>query len=120
MRDEEYLLLVEDDVSLGENIEEVLEDAGHHVVRCLCAEQALKRADLKRCRGIITDFRLPGLSGIELIGELKRRQIGPPSLLVSALMDEQLRQHAAIHGTRQFLTKPVNLPALLDWAEHPR
>ncbi len=113
-----YLLLVEDDVALGENMEELLEDAGQRVVRCTSAEQALARSDLDRCRAVITDLRLPGLNGLELLEELAKRRNRLPCLVVTALPDERL--YPTAEGPNAFLTKPVNLKKLLEWASHPR
>jgi len=122
MNSNHYLLLVEDDVPLGENLEELLVDAGHDVVRCLCAEQALGRSDLEQCRGVITDFRLPGLNGLELLEELRRRNLGPPCtpcMVVSASTDDGMTARANASGAEVVLTKPIPLHQLLDWAEHP-
>jgi DNA-binding response OmpR family regulator len=119
MNEDEYLLLVEDDVPLGENIAELLADAGHVVVRCESAEQVLVRSDLFRCRGLITDVRLPGLSGIQLIEELRRRSFMPATMIMSALADGPVRCAALICGASRIMTKPVDLELLLAWAEHP-
>ena len=67
------ILIVDDHIDLAENLAEILENAGYETVVADSAEAALDRLERKDIGALITDYRLPGRNGAELIAELRRR-----------------------------------------------
>ena len=107
------ILLVEDDRDLAENLAEILVDLGYEVALAESAEKALELVQAGSFQSIITDFRLPGRNGIELIQELRAAGIAVPVVVVSAFMDHRMAERAELAGALDVVVKPVNLEHLL-------
>lgn len=106
------LLLVEDDPDLAENLLEILQGLDWEVEVAESAERALEMLSTRSYVGVITDFRLPGLGGIELISRLRRAGTHVPVVLMSAFMDESAAAQAELAGALDVLAKPVDLARL--------
>jgi CheY-like chemotaxis protein len=61
---------------------------------------------------ILSDINMPGMDGLTLLHEIKRRRPDLPVMMVTAYGDEERRRHAAEAGALQFLTKPVDFDQL--------
>ena len=57
---------------------------------------------------ILSDINMPGMDGLQLLGEIKQRRPDLPVMMVTAYGDDERRRHAAEAGALQFLTKPVD------------
>lgn len=62
---------------------------------------------------LITDIRMPGMTGMELIERLHDEGTGLPVIVLSSVLDEQARAHALSLGARAWFTKPVSDERLL-------
>jgi DNA-binding NtrC family response regulator len=76
------VLIVEDEEKLRRVIELQLKTAGYEVEQAGTAEAALKLAD--RADVIITDLRLPGLSGLEMLQQLRSQDLRTPVIVMTA------------------------------------
>lgn len=106
------MLVVDDHVDLAENIAEILEGAGHEALTAESAEAALAILAREPVDAVITDFRLPGMNGAELIAELRRRGIGVPAIVMSAYTDDDTIDRSQRAGAIDVLGKPVDLARL--------
>jgi CheY-like chemotaxis protein len=61
---------------------------------------------------ILSDINMPGMDGLELLGEVKRRRPELPVLMVTAYGDDQRRRRATELGAAAFLAKPVDFDEL--------
>jgi CheY-like chemotaxis protein len=111
------LLIVEDDVDLAENLAEILEGMGYQALVAESAERALDLLEREPVDGVITDFRLPGLDGVELIGKLRAKGLPVPVVVISAFMDPRVAAQAEEAGALHVLPKPVNLEHLFQLLE---
>ena len=68
------MLVVDDHARARESMADVLRHAGHQVQCCTCAAEALQVLQTARFDCIVTDLKMPGMTGIELIAELRQRQ----------------------------------------------
>ena len=102
--------MVEDDQDLSDNLAEILESLGHRVDVAKSAEQALELVAAKRYDGVITDFKLPGLNGAELVDTLRKLRVPVPVILVSAAIDPSASERASRRGVVEILEKPLDLP----------
>jgi DNA-binding NtrC family response regulator len=107
------ILVVDDHSDLAENIVEILQGAGREAVLATSAEQALELVAAGDIHGLITDFRLPGLSGAQLIAELRRRGSNVPAVVMSAYTDDDTIVSAQAAGALEVLAKPVDIGHLL-------
>ncbi|MBV8131687.1 MAG: response regulator [Alphaproteobacteria bacterium] len=61
---------------------------------------------------ILSDINMPGLDGLNLLREIKRRRPDLPVMMVTAYGDEERRRQATEAGAFQFLSKPVDFDLL--------
>jgi len=63
---------------------------------------------------ILSDINMPGMDGLDLLGEIKRRYPGLPVMMVTAYGDDDRRRRAEELGAAEFLTKPVDFDHLKE------
>jgi EAL domain-containing protein (putative c-di-GMP-specific phosphodiesterase class I) len=106
------VLVVDDEPELLAICSELLRDAGHATVSASSAESAL---DHLRARGfdvVVSDIRMPGLGGIDLLRAVRRLDPDLPVVLVTGSPTLETAIQALEHGALQYLTKPVPADAL--------
>lgn len=107
------LLLIEDDAKLGKSLAQGLTDAGHNCEWVQDGHAGLAAACERNAHVIVLDRMLPGLSGIEVLHELRQRGVGTPVLLLTALGTVEDRVLGLESGADDYLVKPFALPELL-------
>lgn len=106
------VLVVDDNVALAENIGEVLETAGYVVEIAASAEEALRSAFSGRFAFLVTDYRLPGLTGAELVVSVRMRGEKIRAVIISASSDEETMGEAYDAGIEDFILKPIDFARL--------
>jgi len=61
---------------------------------------------------ILSDINMPGMDGLTLLQEVKRRRPGLPVMMVTAYGDDERRRRASEYGATDFITKPVDFDFL--------
>ena len=61
---------------------------------------------------ILSDINMPGMDGLQLLGEIKQRRPDLPVMMVTAYGDEERRRRASELGAFEFITKPVDFDQL--------
>ena len=61
---------------------------------------------------VLSDINMPGMDGLQLLGEIKQRFPDLPVMMVTAYGDNERRRQAAEYGAAEFLTKPVDFEQL--------
>jgi DNA-binding response OmpR family regulator len=107
------LLLVEDDKGLGEFVRQGLREAGHEVDWQTDGPRGLREALEARHDLLILDVMLPGVDGLEIIGELRRHEVKTPVLLLTALDGVEDRVRGLDQGADDYLSKPFAFSELL-------
>ncbi|MCG5051958.1 MAG: response regulator [Myxococcales bacterium] len=107
------ILVVDDHVELAENIAEILDGEGYTTAVAESAEAALACVPAARFDALITDYRLPGLSGADLISTLMQQGRSLPAVVMSAYTDPHTIALARSAGARLVLPKPVDIESLL-------
>jgi DNA-binding NtrC family response regulator len=105
------ILIVEDEDKLRRVIQLQLAQAGFDVEQARTAEEALPlldRADL-----ILTDLRLPGMSGLEMLGLIQRQNAHAPVVMMTAHGSIETAVEAMKSGAVDFLLKPFSLDHLM-------
>ncbi len=113
-------LVVDDNVEFAENVAEILTDAGAEVCTASDAEGALQQLSRTRFEGVVTDMRMPGLSGAELIRQLRAIDPGVPVVLLSAWAQDDQVEQARRMGLLAFLSKASGTAHLIELMEHAR
>lgn len=105
------VLLVEDDDEVAALVAEMLDQLGYQVTRAATAEAALGAlANARKIDLVFSDVMMPGMSGVELAREVRRRRCGIPVLLTSGYA-EAVRHAAEAEGI-PVLPKPYQLEEL--------
>jgi len=105
------VLIVDDNLQLAENIAEILQIEGFSTDVAGSAEEALPKALAGDFVAVVTDFRLPGMSGVQFVAEIRRRQRVLQAVVISAYADEGTVTAARAAGA-EFLPKPVDFATL--------
>jgi CheY-like chemotaxis protein len=61
---------------------------------------------------VLSDINMPGMDGLQLLGEIKQRFPNLPVMMVTAYGDDERRRRAAEYGAADFLAKPVDFEHL--------
>jgi two-component system, NtrC family, response regulator AtoC len=105
------ILVVEDEEKLRRVVELQLKGAGFEVEQAGTVEQAMRLAD--RADVILTDLRLPGVSGLELLANLRRQDSHTPVIVMTAFGSIETAVEAMKAGAVDFLPKPFSLDHLM-------
>jgi DNA-binding response OmpR family regulator len=105
-------LLVDDNVAFAENLAEIIEDSGGEAVVAESGERALELARQSRFDVLVSDMRMPGMSGIDVVRRLRELDAGIPALIVTAFTAEEELERARRAGVF-VLPKPVPIAELL-------
>ncbi len=106
------ILIVEDDRTIREAMDLILKKEGHSVLSCRSAEDAL---EMELCEPdlLITDYKLPGKNGIEMISTLKEKLPLLESIVITAFGSIDLAVEAVKKGAGDFLSKPFSPDELI-------
>jgi two-component system response regulator AtoC len=105
------VLIVDDNVGLAENIAEILGFDGHSTVVAASAEEALAIAQANDPEVLVTDYRLPGINGTDLVKQFWKMRTPLCAVVISAYTDERTMAEAKDAGAR-FVAKPVDFGLL--------
>jgi DNA-binding response OmpR family regulator len=107
-----HILIVEDEPTTSWALAEGLADDGFTIDTFRSAEEALAWLAEGTCDLVITDLRLPGMSGLEFAAKLRRARIASPIILVSAYGAERTPRELRRAGIVDYFTKPFQVDAL--------
>jgi DNA-binding NtrC family response regulator len=106
------VLIVDDNVSLAENVAEILDLAGYATEVSTSAEEALPRAMASEVTVMVTDYRLPGASGADLVRRVRGLGRQLKMIVMSAHTDAATIDDASDAGALAFVAKPLDFPLL--------
>ena len=108
------LSVVDDDESVRESLPDLLRELGFAARAFASAEEFLTSDSLGRTKCLILDVAMPGMTGLDLQQELRRRGQEIPVIFITAQKDEAIREQAFKQGAVNFLYKPFSDTALLE------
>ena len=108
------ILLIEDDAGAGAALQKVLVAEGYHVDRARRGDEGLSQARAADYDVVLTDFRMPGLSGLDLIARLHAVKPKLPIIMMTAHGSTETAIEATKLGACEYLTKPFEADELLD------
>ena len=114
-----HILIVEDEVNIRAALGTILEKMGHRVRSAATGEEALALLDESGCDLVITDLKMPGMDGMELLRRI--RQAWPPTevVVMTAYGSIETAVEAMRLGAYDYLTKPLDrdrLPVVIEKA----
>ncbi len=103
------ILIVDDDLHIGNMTEEVLTKEGYAVLRAYSGTEAVLLLSQQKPDLVLLDLMLPGLSGEEVLPKIK----GIPVIIVSAKVDVDNKVELLLGGAADYITKPFHIKELL-------
>ncbi len=107
------ILVVEDDEDMRENLRRILLGAGYEVSLAEDGSQAITMLRAQPCHLVLTDLVMPGMNGLELLGEIRQQDQNLPVVFLSAFGDRATFAKATELGAVDFVTKPFRAGSLL-------
>jgi DNA-binding NtrC family response regulator len=105
------ILIIDDNVELAENLAEILRLSGHVTDVARSAEEALSKVGPAAPDVVVTDYRLPGTTGVSLVRRLQALGVRANAIVISAFTDDSTLNEARSAGAA-FVAKPVDLEML--------
>ena len=109
-----FVVVVDDDDSMRSAVQDLLEAAGLPAQGFASAEEFLKSGRQHETTCLITDIRMPGMSGLELQAKLNAERCKIPTIFITAHGDTRMRMQALRAGAVEFLAKPFDDEVLLE------
>ena len=106
--------VIEDDESYRAAVRRLLKSEGFSVESFASAEEFLSSGRQHETRCLITDIRMPGMSGLDLQAKLNADQCPIPTIFITAHGDENMRLQAMRAGAVKFMVKPFDCASLLE------
>ena len=110
------ILIIDDQLLLLEILRMALEGA-HTVETAQSGREAMEMLDSRPADLVITDYLMPGMSGMDVIRELKDMKNPPKAILYSACLSPELEQEALDLGAIACVSKPFDLQELREMVE---
>ena len=109
-----FVSIVDDDDSVRGTLQELLRSAGFCSRAFESAEAFLGSGNQRETACLITDIRMPGMSGLELQARLNAEHCRIPTIFITAHGDEEMRFKALRDGAVEFLPKPFDDEVLIE------
>lgn len=103
------ILLVEDDKNALDGMKIALEDENYNVIGKETGEEAFQIIKKKEVDLVITDLKLPGIDGIELMEKIQKISPSTPVIIITAYATVENAVEAMKKGAYDYITKPINL-----------
>jgi len=113
MAQKRSILVVDDESGIRESIRMILKP-NYDVYTAANGSEALQCIQKDKIDIVTLDLRMPGLSGIEVLKEIKKSNADIEVIVVSAYGTPQDHQEAVRHGAGDFIIKPFNAPDLIN------
>jgi two-component system response regulator FixJ len=92
----------------------IVDDDEGYAVRAFADAASVLNAELPAEGCLVFDYRLPGMNGLDLLAELRRRGVHLPAVLITSLPGKWLRAQAAAANV-PIIEKPLTGEALSNW-----
>ena len=112
-----FVLIVDDDEVIRTLLRLTLPAEGYDVIEAEDGEHALRVADGPAPALVVLDWRMPRLSGADVLPELKHRHPQTPVIVLTVEPESQARREAESLGADVFITKPFSPLQLLATVE---
>lgn len=113
MNDRATVMIIDDNIHLAENLGEILED--EDIVSEVVGDgmTALTRLEQGGFDLVITDIRMPGMDGIQVLKTIQHRWPGLPVIVMTAYSSDASLEEAAASGALDVISKPVDIDQII-------
>jgi CheY-like chemotaxis protein len=107
------ILVVDDDPVIGKSFDRVLSGKGYAVINAPTGEAAIEKLTTEDYDLVVTDIRMPGMSGLEVAERVRAKQPWMPVLIVTGYGSDESEARAKAAGVTEFLRKPLS-PEMIE------
>jgi DNA-binding NtrC family response regulator len=101
------ILIVEDDEEMGSLLRDFVEEEGFEADTVMNGYEAFRKLVKGPFDLIITDIRMPGLTGLDILPRIKKLQPEIPIIVITAFGSQEVYQKALERGATAYLEKPI-------------
>ncbi len=106
------LLIIEDDPEMRFLLEDFLKSEGYEADSAHDGLEALAKLAQESFDLLITDIRMPGLNGLDILSAVKKFQFAMPVIVITAFGGEEVHRRSMARGADGYLEKPVHFHKL--------
>lgn len=111
------LLVVDDDEGMRENLAELFDSLGYAVQTAANTPEALAILEATEVDLLLTDYKMPGPTGVELIEAARKRQPGLRAILMTAFGDSSMEIESVRRGAIGYVNKPFEADEIVAFVE---
>jgi DNA-binding response OmpR family regulator len=106
------IMIIEDDEEMKSLLKDFLEEEGFETDSVSNGVEALEKLSKDRYALVITDIRMPGLTGLDILPGIRRRKPETPAIVMTAYGSDEVRRRSLERGATAYLAKPISLSQL--------
>jgi len=105
------VLVADDEEDILEVIQDRLEACGFNVITAGTGTEALRKISTEKFDGVFLDVKMPEMSGIEVLEEVRKRDTRLPIIIITSSTSREAAIGSLAKGANEFILKPF------DWEE---
>ena len=106
------ILIIEDDKEMRSLLEDFLKDEGYEADSANSGSEAFGKLAREPFDLVITDIRMPGLTGLDILSAVKKFQLEIPVIVITAFGGEEVYRRSMARGADGYLEKPIHFNKL--------
>ena len=106
------ILVIEDDEEMRSLLEDFLKDEGYEADSANNGSEAFHKLAKEPFDLVITDIRMPGLTGLDILSAVKKFQVEMPVVVITAFGGEEVYRRSIARGADGYLEKPIHFHKL--------
>jgi DNA-binding response OmpR family regulator len=106
------ILVVEDDAEMRSLLKDFFTEEGFEIDSVSNGSEAFRILVRELFDLVITDIRMPGLTGLDILPGIKKLQPNVPIIVITAFGSDEIRDRAMARGATSYLEKPLRFPEL--------
>ena len=108
------VLIIDDEQEISKMVAEFLLSSGYAAYYALNGPAGLELFEKEKPDLVLLDIGMPGMSGLEVLGEIRKKNPAVPVVVLSAHKEVETLKKALQLGATEYITKPINLETLLE------
>jgi len=117
MNNQASILIVDDDLGMGETLSDIMKDKGYRSVIASDGYEAIQKVKEMDFDVILMDIRMPGMNGVETFKQIKSIQPGTAVVMMTAYAVDNLVREAQREGVCNVIHKPFDMESVLGLIE---
>ncbi len=106
------ILIIEDDDEMRSLLEDFLKEEGYRADSAPNGPEGLRKASEESFDLVITDIRMPGLTGLDILSTIKKFRGEMPVVVITAFGGEEVYRRSIARGADAYLEKPIHFSKL--------